>query len=72
MEPKRIEQNFKNIYRLEPLINRKLYIAIIIILRNTAAGRATIVLVNTSNGEIVTVLNFQEEFIAANTKIKQL
>ena len=57
MEPKRIKRNLKNMYRLEPLTNRKLYTAIIIILRNTVAGRAAIGPVNTFDGKIVTVLN---------------
>jgi len=57
MEPKRIERNFKNTYRLEPLTNRKLYIAIITILRNTMAGKAAAGLVNIFNSETVTILN---------------
>jgi len=44
-------------YRLEPLMNWKLYTAIITILRNIVAGRAAIGLINTSDGETVTVLN---------------
>jgi len=44
-------------YRLEPLINRKLYTTIIIILRNIIAGKATIGLVNAFNSETVTILN---------------
>ena len=40
--------------------------------KNTAAGKAAIGPLNTSNGEIITVLTPQEELTAANTKIKQL
>ena len=40
--------------------------------RNTAAGKAAIGPINTSNGEIVTILTPQKELIAANAKIKQL
>jgi len=59
-------------YRPEPLMNQKLYTAIIIILRNTIASRAAIGPVNISNSETVTVLNPQEEFIVANAEIKWL
>jgi len=41
-------------------------------LRNTAAGKAAIGPVNTSNGETVAVSTPQEELAAANTKIKWL
>jgi len=58
MEPKRTEWNLKNMYRLEPLTNWKLYTAITIMLRNIAAGRAATGLVNTSDGKTVIVLNF--------------
>ena len=44
-------------YRPEPLTNRKLYTTIIIILKNTVAGRAAIGPINTSDGDIVTILN---------------
>jgi len=44
-------------YRLEPLTNRKLYTAITTMLRNTAAGRAAVGPINTSNSKTVTVLN---------------
>jgi len=57
MEPKRIERNLKNTYRLEPLTNWKLYTAITTMLRNTVAGRAAAGPANTSNGEMVTVSN---------------
>ena len=57
-------------YRLEPLINWKLYTTITIILRNTIAGRTVAGPANTSNGKTITVLNFQEELAAANIKIK--
>jgi len=57
MEPKRTEWNLKNMYRLKPLTNQKLHTAIIIILRNTIAGKAAARPINTSNGEIVTILN---------------
>jgi len=57
MEPKRIERNFKNTYRLEPLTNQKLHTAITIILRNIMAGRAATGLINTFNNKTVTVLN---------------
>jgi len=40
--------------------------------RNTAAGKAVIGPINTSNSKIVAVLTPQEELIAANTKIKRL
>ena len=55
-EPKRIEWNSKNIYRLEPLKNQKLYTAITIILRNIIFSKAAIKFINTFNGEIVAVL----------------
>jgi len=41
-------------------------------LRNTVAGKAATGPANTSNGETTTVLNPQEELIAANAKIKRL
>ena len=44
-------------YRLKPLTNRKLYTIIIIMLRNTAAGKVAVGLVNTFNSETVTVSN---------------
>jgi len=40
--------------------------------RNTAAGKAAVGPVNTSNSETVAVLTPQEELIAANTEIKRL
>jgi len=40
--------------------------------RNTAASKAAIGPINTSNSEIVAVLTPQKELVAANTKIKQL
>jgi hypothetical protein len=40
--------------------------------RNTAAGKAAVGPLNTSNSEIATDLNPQVELIAANAKIKQL
>jgi len=40
--------------------------------RNTAAGKAAIGPINTSNGKTVAVLTPQKELIAANAKIKQL
>ena len=39
-------------------------------LRNTAAGKATIGPLNTSDGEIITVLTPQEVLTAANAEIK--
>ena len=57
MEFKRIEQNLKNIYRLKPLINRKLYTAIIIILKNIIVSRTAIKLINTFNSKIIIILN---------------
>jgi len=57
MEPKRIERNPKNMYRLEPLTNWKLYITITIMLKNTIAGRTVAGPANTSNGKTITVLN---------------
>jgi len=57
MEPKKIKRNFKNIYRLKPLINRKLHTAITIILRNIMAGRTAIGPVNTSNNKMIIILN---------------
>jgi len=57
-------------HKLEPLKNRKLHTAITTMLRNTAVGKAATRLANTSNSEIVTVLNPQKELAAANTKIK--
>jgi len=56
MEPKRIEWNPKNIYRLKPLKNWKLYTTIIIMLKNIIYGKAAARLVNTFNSEIVVVL----------------
>jgi len=56
-EPKRTERNLKNMHRLEPLTNWKLHTIITTMLRNTAAGRAAVGLVNTSDSETVTVLN---------------
>jgi len=41
-------------------------------LRNTAAGKATIGPANTSNSETVAVLTPQEELAAANAEIKRL
>ena len=41
-------------------------------LRNTAAGKATVGPLNTSNSETITVLTPQEELMAANAKIKRL
>ena len=41
-------------------------------LKNTITGRAAAGPANTFNSEMVTVLNPQEEFIAANAKIKWL
>ena len=41
-------------------------------LRNTAAGKATVGPLNTSNGEIIAVLTPQKELTAANAKIKRL
>jgi len=41
-------------------------------LRNIAAGKATIGPINTSNSKTVAVLTPQEELIAANAKIKRL
>ena len=41
-------------------------------LRNIAAGKATIGPANTSNSEIVAVLTPQEELAVANAKIKRL
>ena len=41
-------------------------------LRNTAAGKAAIGPVNTSNSKIVAVLTPPEELVAANAKIKWL
>ena len=40
--------------------------------RNTAAGKAAVGPVNTSNSETVAVLTPQEELVAPNTKIKRL
>jgi len=40
--------------------------------RNTAAGKAAIGPINTSNSKTVAVLTPQEELTAANAKIKQL
>ena len=57
MEPKRIKQNFKNIYKLKPLINQKLYIIIIIILKNIIASKTAIRLINTFNSKIIIILN---------------
>jgi len=59
-------------YRLEPLMNWKLYTAITIMLKNTIAGRAAIGPANIFNGETITVSNPQEELAVANAKIKQL
>jgi len=70
MEPKRTERNLKNIYRLEPLMNRKLYTAITTMLKNTIAGRITTGPANTSDGEMITVLNPQKELTVANAEIK--
>ena len=56
-EPKKTKWNFKNMYKLEPLTNRKLHTAIITMLRNIVVGRAATKLTNTSNNKIVTVLN---------------
>ena len=39
-------------------------------LRNTAASKAAVGLLNTSNGEIIAVLTPQEELMAANAEIK--
>jgi len=41
-------------------------------LKNIVAGRAATGPTNTSNSEIVTILNPQEELVVANAKIKQL
>ena len=41
-------------------------------LRNTAAGKAAVGPLNTSDGKIITVLTPQEELIAANAEIKWL
>ena len=41
-------------------------------LRNIVAGKAAIGPLNTSNNKTITILTPQAEFIAANTKIKQL
>ena len=41
-------------------------------LRNTAASKAAVGPVNTSNSKIVAVLTPQEELTAANAKIKRL
>ena len=41
-------------------------------LRNIAAGKAAIGPLNTSNGEIITVLTPQEELMAANAEIEWL
>jgi len=38
--------------------------------KNTAAGKATIGPLNTSNSEIITILTPQEELTAANAEIK--
>ena len=38
--------------------------------RNTAAGKAAVGPLNTSDSEIITVLTPQEELVVANTKIK--
>ena len=38
--------------------------------RNTAAGKAAIGPLNTSNGETITILTPQEELTAANAEIK--
>jgi len=70
MEPKRIERNFKNMYRLKPLKNQKLYTALIIMLRNTITSKTAIGPINTSNSETVAVLKPQKGLAAANTKIK--
>jgi len=40
--------------------------------RNTAASKAAVGPINTSNGKIVAVLTPQEELAAANAKIKRL
>ena len=72
MEPKRIEWNPKNTYRLEPLKNQKLHTALTTMLRNIIIGKAAAGLANTSNSEIVTVLTPQEELAAANAEIKRL
>jgi len=40
--------------------------------RNTAAGKATIGPINTSNSKTVAILTPQEELAAANAKIKRL
>ena len=40
--------------------------------RNTAAGKAAVGPLNTSDSEIITVLTPQEELIAANAEIKRL
>jgi len=39
-------------------------------LRNTAAGRAAVGPINTSNSKTVAILTPQEELIVANAKIK--
>ena len=41
-------------------------------LRNIAAGKATVGPLNTSNSEIIAVLTPQEELMAANAEIKRL
>ena len=41
-------------------------------LRNTAAGKAAIGPLNTSNSETIAVLTPQEELMAANAEIKRL
>ena len=55
-----------------PLKNRKLLNVTTTMLRNTAASKAAIGPLNTSDKEIVTVLNPQAELTAANAKIKRL
>jgi len=44
-------------YRLKPLINRKLYIIITTMPKNTIARRITIGPVNTFNSKTATILN---------------
>ena len=55
-------------HRPEPLTNWKLHT---IMPRNIVAGRAAVGPANTFNGEMVTVLNLQEELAAANAEIER-
>ena len=56
-EFKKTKRNFKNMYRLKPLMNQKLYTAITTMLRNTIASRAAIRPANSSNSKMITILN---------------